>query len=526
MKDKGHDSFGDEINRRFENQNAAPPTGSDSRSELESPDYLDSPEIQPKESSPARTILISLLGVLLIVGLAGGIITGAVFLLDADSGPGHPEVWDERVLDLVTVVEQTRGLRFENPVFVEFLSDDEFRETVTNDADDLTEEDEEFYAFYAGLLRAYGVAEGDIDLFEENNDLYGDRIIGYYDNGTKKLTLRGEELTVEVKLTIVHELVHALQDQHFDLGRVDDLEGEEADAFRALVEGEARAVEDEYFETLDDDDQQAYIDSVSAFFDAEATDADEEGGPSPSILSASLSSSYVLGSNFIGALREDDGWRAINRAYDNPPTSMDHLMDPWRYINGDEIEAVPEPEIDGDDDSESDPPEPIGSLGWLFILSRVMDPVDALEVSDGWGGDIGIDYDRGDLSCFVDNLVGDTDADTDRFETAIQIWVEASPDDRSITRSSGVLTIKGCDPGADAEVAGDENSEDVLLLPTIRGEVTLGWLDSGADYETAACAGHFIVTQIPLELLSAEEFTAAEQTQFDAILERMFEACT
>ena len=35
--------------------------------------------------------------------------------------------------------------------------------------------------------------------------------------------MRGTDLTdVDVRVTIVHELTHALQDQHFDLTKLDD----------------------------------------------------------------------------------------------------------------------------------------------------------------------------------------------------------------------------------------------------------------------------------------------------------------
>lgn len=49
-----------------------------------------------------------------------------------------------------------------------------------------------------------------------------------------------------MEATVVHELVHALQDQHFDLGaQFDELDAEDeaAVALRAIVEGDAARIE-------------------------------------------------------------------------------------------------------------------------------------------------------------------------------------------------------------------------------------------------------------------------------------------
>ena len=39
-----------------------------------------------------------------------------------DDGPGHPDEWDPRVADLAAFVEDERGLDFDHPVYVDFLT--------------------------------------------------------------------------------------------------------------------------------------------------------------------------------------------------------------------------------------------------------------------------------------------------------------------------------------------------------------------------------------------------------------------
>ena len=74
--------------------------------------------------------------------------------------------------------------------------------------------------------------------------------------------MRGTDLDdVDVRVTLVHELTHALQDQHFDLTKLDrgvETSGEDF-ALTALVEGDATSVEDDYLFSLPDDEQDAYF---------------------------------------------------------------------------------------------------------------------------------------------------------------------------------------------------------------------------------------------------------------------------
>ena len=78
----------------------------------------------------------------------------------------------------------------------------------------------------------------------------------------RRSTCAGTDLTdVDVRVTLVHELTHALQDQHFDLTKLDDAvetSGEDF-ALTALVEGDATSVEDDYLFSLPQAEQDAYF---------------------------------------------------------------------------------------------------------------------------------------------------------------------------------------------------------------------------------------------------------------------------
>ena len=116
-------------------------------------------------------------------------------------GPPHPSKWDASVQKYVDFVEKKRDLKFTQPVYVDFLADAEFTENVTADDDDLTDEDRKEIEQSTGLLRALGLVEGDLDLFDKSNQLRGKGVIGYYSYDDERLRIRGTEITPAVEST-------------------------------------------------------------------------------------------------------------------------------------------------------------------------------------------------------------------------------------------------------------------------------------------------------------------------------------
>ena len=66
-------------------------------------------------------------------------------------------------------------------------------------------------------LRAVGLVAGGVDLLDSVSDLQQSGVLAYYDPKRERITVRGKELDVARRVTLAHELTHALQDQHFDL---------------------------------------------------------------------------------------------------------------------------------------------------------------------------------------------------------------------------------------------------------------------------------------------------------------------
>ena len=200
----------------------------------------------PNEREPRRgTWLIVNLVFVLIIGTC---VVGGYLLIREPQGNSYPDAWDTKIAPFAEIVEDERGLEFDHPIYVDFLTVKEFQKQVSSDEEDLTAEDRKEIEQSTGMMRAVGLLEGKVDLFESSNKLAKVGTLGYYSYEDERIRIRGEKLTPAVQSTLVHELTHALQDQHFDLGArfkaLEDDEGAASSSFRAVVEGDAPADRD------------------------------------------------------------------------------------------------------------------------------------------------------------------------------------------------------------------------------------------------------------------------------------------
>ena len=461
------------------------------------------PAGEPDDPTPGprrRRRLAVGLAVLLVASAAG---VGG-WWYTRPSGPSFPAAWDPRVADLVSFVEDERGLDFEHPVHVDFVADAEFRELVTSDEADLTAEDREEIEEGVGLLRALGLVEGDIDLFEAVNKLSGEGILAFYDPETKRIRVRGTELTVKVRGTLVHELTHALQDQVFDLTREGEFEIEaQNDTYRPVFEGDASRVETAWVEELGEADLAAYSEEVSA--EVEGTDLSDI----PEALQVFFFSDYDFGEPFVQALLADGGRKAVDRALEEPPTSDAQLLDPFRYLAGDRPEDVDEPALAAGE-KRSDGGD-FGAFGLYVVLAQRIDPHQALRAADAWEGDAYVTYRADGRQCVQAAFVAADAAGVAALGDALGAWVSAMPDGvASLDRRADSVRLTSCDPGTDVGDAAPGTLSTALALPLTRTYMALGALGGGLTRDLAYCVGdRFIAGFSAAELQSMLSGTEA-----------------
>lgn len=195
------------------------------------------------------------------------------------------------------------------------------------------------------VLVALRHLEDGADLAALRDDLLSSSVVGLYDpqTGIAYISSDADPLGPAAAVTAAHELLHALQDQHFDLGRIDDIADEDGDAalaFLALVEGDAVIVEEEWAAIHQTEEQRAAAASEQA---ADIADQLAVLAEAPSYLIESLVFPYVAGERFVAALIEAGGYEAVDAALDDPPTTTLEILDPERYLTGDFAPVVVDP---------------------------------------------------------------------------------------------------------------------------------------------------------------------------------------
>jgi len=456
----------------------------------------------------------------IVVGLVG---VASIAIVVADDGDDPPSRWDPRVARFVPFVESHRGLKFKHPVPVVFMSEAEFREEVSGSNNDLTDDEREDIESYEKLFRALGLLEPGLDLFEEYDELDQAGTLAFFDQYDERIVIRGTEITLGLEVTIVHELTHALQHQHFDLTRFDDDESTSGQytGFTTLIEGDAQRIEYEYINSFDDAELAAFEEEYAATFDAASID------DAPPILTAFFGLPYEFGDALTAVLAFEGGNSAVNKAFRRPPSSEEHLLDPWSFLQTDEPIEVKTPKLrDGEEEIDHDD---FGALTWYLMLAERIDPRQALEAADGWGGDAYVLFEDGAVTCTRVAFRGDRDQDGNEMAAAARAWAKEMPDGiASVSRNGKLVLVESCDPGAESDLEVPGLSGDLLGLPLTRIFIALGQIGEGASVEEGKCTGAEFVDRLSDEqVLTISEFLYAAEPdpEFEDILGEAAQAC-
>jgi hypothetical protein len=449
--------------------------------------------------------------------VAGG---GAVALfLTRDTGPHYPKQWDSRVTDIVSFDEATRGLKYKHPVEIEFMSEDDFAKSLSA-SDGPTAKDKAQLDQITAAYRAIGLIGGDVDLYQQSKDIQSGGTLAYYDPKTKKIRVRGTDMTPALRVTLAHEMTHVLQDQYFDLNRLDKMKDDgERTAFRAVVEGDAVGV------------QNAYVDKLSvadkASYDSDSTQSSDNSGydKAPEVLVANFTSPYIVGPPFVAALKAKGGNPAVDDAIKSPPASEAALLDIFTYFD----HAVPfsvEAPVVGDGEKKIDS-NPLGATTWYLMLARRLPGSDAAKAVDGWGGDSALTYSEADGTvCVRSRYQGKTSADTDEMVTLLQQWVSQSPGGTASTsRAGSYVELKACDPGKDAQLPGTDQSVAAMELLAVRLQIVDEGFQQGAKAPFLQCTSNGVIGRLTLADLGKDADPTASKQKFTDSLTAAAAAC-
>ena len=347
------------------------------------------------------------------------------------SAPARPSAPPEPawVGQLKAQVAEARGLEWRAPLVVELVSRPELvrRLKAANDRDTRPERLVGDGATYQ-LLDLFPRG---IDYQKLRDELFSGLVLGFYDPITKELVVGdpGGEPGPDLKMTVAHELNHALTDQWFDFGgRIKHLEDtdrpEEIDAFVALLEGDAKLLENRFGDDyLTEDEQALYVLGQVFGEDDPATEAARaRARAAPPFLLEYLYFPYEIGLEFTEELADEGGFRTVDEALCRPPTSTEHILHPDLYRDG-QGWAPPElPDVAAAAGCESLRRATLGEFKMREVLELHVGQSTAAAAAAGWHGDTFHTVRCGNALGMVDRWVADSEDDAVQLARALTRW--------------------------------------------------------------------------------------------------------
>lgn len=316
---------------------------------------------------------------------------------------------------LIEATERIRGLRFIVSPEITVLEPDALAERIR--ADVAAELDPDEIAVDQRFYELLGLLDGSVDLYDALIDLYAEQVIGFYDDDTGELVVSSEAgITPMTRMVMLHELVHALTDQHFGFGDVfEDLldagQYHEASALQSLIEGDATYFQIVYLQEMSPADQLAVA--------TEALAADTEVVDSlPGWLSADLSFPYDTGFSFVSRLVADGGIAAVDQAYRLVPETVEQVIHPEKYYSLEPARDVTltTPTLTGYEVAEEGA---FGEWNLQLYLEELLGGGPAAIASAGWGGDDYRLFSSATEVAFAYRYQGDTPRDAEELADAL-----------------------------------------------------------------------------------------------------------
>lgn len=237
------------------------------------------------------------------------------------------------------------------------------------------------------LLRLLGVLPANFDYLQANITLMKEQLAGFYDPSRETMVLASDLGKAEAEATLLHELVHAFQDQHFELGKrlvYQPMQGDALAALHTLAEGDATsamlgaALKDQGYDINQLSDEML-AERMKMTFQSQSPEV-------PSIIKRAALSPYIDGLAFVNELRRSGGWKLVDKVWADPPRSTEQLLHPekhaaketWRTFAA---PAAPRPEC------EIVYEDVVGEQGLRILFEEWVPSQDAAAAAEGWNGD-------------------------------------------------------------------------------------------------------------------------------------------
>jgi hypothetical protein len=284
------------------------------------------------------------------------------------------------------------------------------------------------------LLRKLGILPEGVSYLDMLLSLYTEQIGGFYDPKEKTLFLVSGIPAAEQEPVIIHELTHALQDQHFNIEGIMEKDrqagnDDRALAHQALMEGDGMVVMlqqiltpmKRHFSELPN--LALIMQTQMAAMKSQYTVLKSV----PQFLQETMVFPYGYGASFIQQVwKQRPSWETINKIYSDLPASSEQIMHPEKYYatrdNPKTVNAGPLVAQLGSQ-WKVVYKNVLGEFSLGLLLNQHLIDERARRAASGWGGDqvLLLENASGKNAVLI-STVWDTENDSEKFFMAMDEW--------------------------------------------------------------------------------------------------------
>lgn len=371
-------------------------------------------------------------------------------------------VWTQEKLEatareIQADIERLRGQKFPAPVKVRLSSKADLRKYAIERMEK-TETPEKLSADET-IAKLLGVVPRDMDVIAETMRILESQVVGFYDPDSDSFSLMDTCPLGVARMTMAHELAHALDDQLWGIDKILAGLGKDTDAqlaYWGVVEGSATIVGNrwqlEHMKELDAAGAQELMKGV--FDDA------------PQWLWKPLVGNYLIGAGF---LQRKEDWKSaqmgsaptadVEKAFLKPPASCEMVLHPEKYWDESKRDLPKRLALAADSvpkDWKVLREDTFGELYTAILASPpakrggvdMSNPMAVLglrftnDAAKGWGGDRVALLAKGDARYLQWESVWDTQQDADEFLAAMAGQLEGLRENAKALGTGGTASVE------------------------------------------------------------------------------------
>lgn len=239
----------------------------------------------------------------------------------------------EQVGPILNGLSQITGWKVERKVPAEILHQSDFKRLMQDHMKDSSPKEVRAEEL---TLKMFGLVPQDFNLVGETVDLLSEQAAAFYDYNKKRLfildTTKDDD---EARLALVHELAHALADQHHNLGKYmkeGSPDDDASTARQAVMEGQATWLSWAYLFSSRTGKGEIPANRLNDLANSAGADGPVYSS-APLYIRESLVFPYNRGILFQDAVFRKFGRAAFDEVFDHPPVSTQQILHPETYFS-------------------------------------------------------------------------------------------------------------------------------------------------------------------------------------------------